>query len=78
MFDKPLVSSKNLKTQLLYGLILSLLFGITVATFFSIKSLIRSSEWVAHSHLLIGRGNELEGFIYKARHTSRGFLISGD
>jgi len=78
MFNKPLISSKNLKTQLLYWLILSLLFSITMATFFSIKSLIRSSELVAHSQLLIGRGNELKGFIYKARHASRGFFVSGN
>lgn len=71
-------SKKDVKTQILYGLILSLIFSIAITIFFSIESLISSSKWAAHSYLMIGRGNELSGYIYKVRHASRGFFLSGD
>lgn len=68
----------NLRTQLLYGLIFTLIFTITIMTFFSIRSLITSSEQVAFSNHTIGQVRQLEGLIFRMRDAARGFFLSND
>ncbi len=61
-----------------FGFSILLLLGSSVASFFSIQSLLESSKWVSHTYEVISNLNEVIAPIREAETAQRGFLITND
>src|SRR5665213_1089425 len=70
----------TMKRNLLYGLGLSLILLVisSLASFISIKNLIRSSEMVVHSKQTIDNLNGVLSIVKDAETGQRGFLLTGN
>lgn len=70
----------TMKRNLLYGLGLSLVLLVisSLASFISIKNLIRSSDLVRHSKQTIDNLNEVLSLVKDAETGQRGFLLTGN
>jgi methyl-accepting chemotaxis protein len=72
---------KNLKftTKLYagYGVILSLMVGITLVVLFSVKSLENNFSWVNHTHEVLAKASKIEAAAVDMETGMRGFLLAG-
>ncbi len=68
------------RTQLIIGngatLFMLLIIGILV--FYSVKSLLENAKWVEHTYKVIGKANQLLGYMVDQETGMRGFAVSGD
>jgi signal transduction histidine kinase/DNA-binding response OmpR family regulator/CHASE3 domain sensor protein len=71
---------KSLKNNLQVGLGLSLLilFITSLASFISIRNLVKSSELVAHSNEVIFKTNQIISHLKDAETGQRGYLLTGE
>ena len=71
---------KSLKSNLQVGLGLSLLilFITSLASFISIRNLVKSSELVAHSNDVIFKTNQIISHLKDAETGQRGYLLTGE
>ena len=71
---------KSLKSNLQVGLGLSLLilFITSLASFISIRNLVKSSELVAHSNEVIFKTNQIISHLKDAETGQRGYLLTGE
>jgi signal transduction histidine kinase/DNA-binding response OmpR family regulator/CHASE3 domain sensor protein/HAMP domain-containing protein len=71
---------KSLKSNLQVGLGLSLLilFITSLASFISIRNLVKSSELVAHSNQVIFKTNQIISHLKDAETGQRGYLLTGE
>ena len=71
---------KTLKNNLQVGLGLSLLilFITSLASFISIRNLVKSSELVAHSNAVIFKTNQIISHLKDAETGQRGYLLTGE
>src|SRR5690348_2144811 len=72
----PKQTNKNLTGGL--GISLLILLVSSVASFISIRQLIKSSEWVAHTHTVIQKLEEIISNTKDAETGQRGFLLTHD
>lgn len=70
----------RVKNNLFLGLSLSLFLLIltSLASYFSIKNLIKSSDLLQHNNEIIENLNEIENYMKDAETVQRGFLVTGD
>ena len=61
-----------------FGFSLLLLLGSSVASFFSIQSLLDSSKWVNHTYEVISSLDEVITPVSEAETAQRGFLMTND
>ena len=61
-----------------FGFSLLILLGSSVASFFSIQNLLKSSKWVSHTYEVISNLNDVVAPIREAETAQRGFLITND
>src|SRR5690606_5574004 len=71
---------KTLKNNLQVGLGLSLLilFITSLASYISIRNLVKSSELVAHSNDVIYKTNQIISHLKDAETGQRGYLLTGE
>lgn len=67
------------RTQLFLGngITLSLLLIIGLTVFISINSLVDNTNWVEHTYKVIGKANQLKGYMIDQETGMRGFAVSG-
>ncbi len=70
----------NLKDNIFWGLGISLvlLFLSSLASYISIKNLIKSSDLVEHSNMVLDDLNSLSSAIKDAETSQRGYLLTGN
>ncbi len=68
------------RTQLLLGngITLVMLFVIGLIVYLSINSLLDNTKWVEHTYKVIGKANQLTGYMVDQETGMRGFAVSGD
>jgi methyl-accepting chemotaxis protein len=68
------------KTQLFLGngIVLTLMAIIAVIMFFSVRSLIQTASWVAHTQHAVSNGKALVGFMVDQETGMRGYLATGE
>jgi PAS domain S-box-containing protein len=78
--SSPITSEIRFSATILAGFLSALvaIAVIGVATYWSIKSLVKSSERAAHTHLMIDHLEALHFLLYDAETRERDYLITGD
>ncbi len=61
-----------------YGLSLLLLIGSSVASYYSIQSLLDSQKWVNHTNVVINKLESIISLLKDAETGQRGFLLTGN
>ncbi|MDW3193432.1 MAG: CHASE3 domain-containing protein [Cytophagales bacterium] len=67
------------KSQLFLGngITLGLLLIIGLTVFFSINNLVENTNWVEHTYKVIGKANQLKGYMIDQETGMRGFAVTG-
>ena len=70
----------NFKTRLILGngITIVMLLVIGIVMLFSINSLLENTKWVEHTYKVIGKANQLTGYMIDQETGMRGFSVSGE
>ena len=60
------------------GVTLAMLFIISFIVYLSVNSLLDNTKWVEHTYKVIGKANQLTGYMVDQETGMRGFVVSGD
>lgn len=77
--DSNVLSNMRFRTKILsgYGLILALMFLITLVVFNSVKSLTTNFGWVNHTHNVLDKASKIEAAAVDMETGMRGYLLAG-